>query len=343
VLKDESLHPLVRYVKGRLEDILHFVDLEKNGEVVKVNGFRLKNLKNWAVSRERGLFDNVSPFSGYCNLNCDFCYEKGNPLPLEKGLLSVEEVETRRKYFSTVKGTGIVKGNKLGMEPFTNPRIIDILKIIREHSPDFMINMTTNGSRLTEEMVSSLSDLKPIYMCLSLNSSDPYIRSTLMKDIEPEIAINAVKLLRKHGIPYVGSLVPWPVEGKEPREQLDDLVGDVAYLDQNDAREIRIVLPGYSKYFRDGNYSMNADYWDAIVNEVRSIKLGIKTPIVLQPSMYWVTPVLPYVDGVIYNSPAYHAGIQAGDLIRKIDDEKIFSRTQAKNVLRFLEGKEEAS
>jgi len=343
-IKVESLHPLIRYVKNRLEGILCFIDFEKDGKPIKINGFRLKNLNHWAVSRDSSLFTNIGPFSSYCNLDCDFCYEKGNPLLFEKCLLSVQEVQTRKKYFSKKRGTGIISEcSKSDVEPFTNPHILEILRIVRNNSPNFMINITTNGAKLTEEMVSALSQLKPLCICLSLNSSDPHIRSTLMKDAKPETAINAVKLLREYGIPFVGSLVPWPIESLNTEDQLGRLEKDIRYLDKYDARQIRTILPGYSKYFRNGEYSIDTSYWDDIVSKVKSIAARIKTPILLQPSLYWTTSVLPYVDGVIYNSPAHSAGIKRGDLIRSIDGERIFTRTQAKNILRYLKGKERVS
>ena len=48
-----------------------------------------------------------------------------------------------------------------------------------------------------------------------------------MRDPNPEIAINALPLLREQGIPYAAVIVPWPVE--TVNEMLEDLSSTVGY------------------------------------------------------------------------------------------------------------------
>jgi hypothetical protein len=96
---ERNLHPLVAYVKQRLEAIAGLVELEFDGRPVRFDGFRLRNLENWAVSADRSLLDNFGSLSGYCNARCNFCYEFGNPLPYDLTMLGGAEARTRARHF----------------------------------------------------------------------------------------------------------------------------------------------------------------------------------------------------------------------------------------------------
>lgn len=86
-----------------------------------------------------------------------------------------------------------------------------MLRLLREKTYK-SFPTTTNGRDLTPKVVSELAKLKPIYLYLSLNSSSTLRRQKLMRDSQPEIAVNFLKLLRKQGIPFAVVIVPWPVE-----------------------------------------------------------------------------------------------------------------------------------
>ncbi len=89
-------------IKRQLEQILKLVDLEKDGKVVEVDGFRLKNLSQW-TDHKSSLYSNIGSVSGYCNADCIFCYEKGNPLPFARDLKKADRSESESDSVAKVK------------------------------------------------------------------------------------------------------------------------------------------------------------------------------------------------------------------------------------------------
>ena len=320
--------PRIWLIKRQLENILELVDLEKDGKVVKVDGFRLKNLPQWA-DYTSSLHDNIGSISGFCNADCIFCYEKGNPLPFTRDLIPLEEVETRIKYYSHEKKKGLPTPTRFPLEPFCHPQFFDILKLIRESDASSVLWMSTNGGFLTEDVIKKLSCLQPVMLCVSLNSADPLIRNKVMREPTDKTmtAIKSIPLLQEHKIVFDGSIVAWP------SIPLEDLVETITFLDRHDARVIRVLLPGYSRYFSDEQLFDTDKVWQDIVTLVQGLRERIDTPINCQPSFYWNEPLTPLVDGVIKGSPAAKSGLTAGDKILKVNDQPVYTRVQAAALL----------
>jgi len=74
-----SLHPTIRHLQKRLESLLALVQFERNGQPFEPDGFRLRDPAIWAFDNYTSVFDSLGPLSGFCNLQCNFCYEKGTP------------------------------------------------------------------------------------------------------------------------------------------------------------------------------------------------------------------------------------------------------------------------
>ncbi|MBU7047249.1 MAG: hypothetical protein HXS54_12520 [Theionarchaea archaeon] len=76
-IQDASVYlrtePRIWLIKRQLEQILKLVDLEKDGKVVDVDGFRLKNLSQWA-DHKSSLYSDIGSVSGYCNADCILSY-----------------------------------------------------------------------------------------------------------------------------------------------------------------------------------------------------------------------------------------------------------------------------
>ena len=329
-VQDTSMYlktePRIWVIKRQLENILKLVDLEKDGKIVEADGFRLK-LSNW-VDCASSLYTNVGSVSGYCNSNCTFCYEKGNPLPFVRDLISLEEVRTRIKYFSHKKEKGLPSPTRVFLEPFCNPHFLEILKLIRE-SDNSVLRIITNGGLLTEDVIKELSWLQPILLCVSLNSADPSIRNRVMREPIPHTttAIESIPLLQEYRIIFVGSIVAWP------SIPLDDFAKTIKFLDRHDARAIRVLLPGYTKYFSDQHLFDTETVWQDIVNVVRDVRQKIHTPLYCQPSFYWNEPLTPLVDGIIKKSPAEKSGLTVGDRILTVNDKQVYTRVHAARLL----------
>jgi len=153
----------------------------------------------------------------------------------------------------------------------------------------------------------------------------------VMGDPNPEVAIESVKLLRKYGIRFAGSIVPWP--SITP----DDIADTVRYLDEYSAVLVTILLPGYTKYHlekRGFDVDECNKRWSEVPELARELRLSIETPILVQPTAYWMKDLItPTIDGVIRNSPAARAGLKSGDQIIEVNGTPVYTKSQAQYLL----------
>jgi len=344
--------PRIEFIKAQLESLLSVVNLEKDGEVVEVDGFRLKNLRDWLVPSTGDPIEVFGYAGARCDVDCIFCYNKGNPPSLSLGVLrrsraeEWEEMMTRLKYFSPASGLSLFPSLGNIYEVLVHPKFLAVLRQLRPKTPA-VFRITTNGTLLTPERISHLATLPPIYLYLSLNSASPSRRRKLMEDKNPEVAINALPLLREKQIPYATVIVPWPFGSLA--ETLDDLSRTIAHADEHDSHLIQINLPGYSQYFSSEKlYDLN-EVWSAIVAKVRELRERTLAPIVVMPSFfeenfYEERKNRPKIIGLVKNSPAARAGLKKGDEILEINGFVVQSRPQARDLLvRLQEGKVESA
>jgi len=269
---------------------------------------------------------NILPLTSKCNLDCSFCSHKFNPAEIEVYTISsrpIEEIEASLELLSPKEkivigesASKIIEG-----EPFLHPNIRDILKSIRRRFPEIPLQITTNGTYLTEDNIDLLQALSPIELYVSLNSADPHKRSLLMRDRRPEIAIKGIEHLAEAGIPYHGSLVamPWVVGW-------DDIAETIRYLDRNLASTIRVFIPGYTHLAPPSWPEPDILRSEALTFVLKMRKM-IDTPLLLEPPL--LTDLIAEVVGVIRDSPASEADIKMGDRIVKVAGEKVTSRAEA--------------
>ena len=335
ILAYSQYTPPLTLLKTQIEGLLQIAELYNKDNALTINGFRIKNIRQWAQYYAGSLKNNLGSFSGStCQCHCEICYAQGNPLQnITRDPLTYHEAITRIKYYSSKKKTGIFPKINEELEPFCNPHIFEILTQARKKSPHELFEITTNGCALTEKNIKELSKLKPILIVLSLNSANPIIRKKVMKDNHPEIAINSVKLLHKYNIPFLGSIVAWP--SIPPK----DIEATVDYLSTHDAVLIRLLLPGYTKYHSPSLYFDTEEHWRNTVDLFNTLLKSHKTVLHIQPSLYWRKDLTATIEGVFTNSPAFHAGLQRDDIILKINAEPIVTRGQAQAVLKQLGNK----
>lgn len=341
-VKNAALYePRIELIKTELENLLSVVNLEKEGKVVEVDGFRLKDLRDWLVPSAGDPIEIFGYAGARCNADCAFCYNNGNPSSLSLSVLrrspaeESEEMMTRLKYFSPAGGLSLFPSLGSIYEVLAHPRIFEVLRQLREKTPA-VFRIATNGTRLTPETISRLAALQPVYLYLSLNSASPARRRKLMKDKKSQVAIDALPRLREKGIPYATVIVPWPFDSLAAT--LEDLGRTVAYADEYDSHLIQINLPGYSRYLSPEKlYDLN-EVWSAIVAEVRQLRERTSAPIVVMPSPFEENTCeecknRPKVIGLVKNSPAAKAGLNKGDEIIKVNGLIVISRPQARDLL----------
>jgi len=332
--------PRIAHIKKVLEKILTVVELEAQGKPVKIDGFRLKNLSHWLGPSSGDPAEVFDHLATRCDCNCSFCYLRGNPpaLSLKQPARSAEEeyaeALTRVKYFYPEKRRALFPTLGSPYEVLAHPYALDLLRELRKKT-DRPLRLSTNGHALTPKVIDELSALQPIYLYLSLHSSSGERRKMIMGAKKAEIAIQALPLLKENRISYAVVIVPWPIPSLT--EMLADLQETIIYANAHEAHLIEVSLPGYSKYFPEPPLFNRDEVWKKIVETVRSLRPKVSTPIILKPSMFEEQLVpemlnLPWVAGIVQNSPAYRGGLRSGDFLVAINGLPISNRPQARDL-----------
>jgi len=238
----------------------------------------------------------------------------------------MDEIRTRIRLYDANSRRGMFPTNALSTEAFCNPHLFDILHLVRSKVPAELFRITTNGVSLTEGVIARLLDLKPIQICLSINTVNPKLRENIMRDANPHVAVNAPRLLRAYGIPFQGSIVAWPA-------LFDNIAETVRLLDEHEALVIRINLPGYSRYFRPPPTGIDASYWQRVVELADRLREQCRSPIYLPPVLFSMPHNRPVIAGVLRNSPAERAGLRYGDEIKAVQGKPVVSRPHAAHLL----------
>lgn len=320
--------PRILMIVKELESILRYCRLyREDGKEVGVAGLRLIP-KAWVVPFLGSLTDTIGSPSSRCTCHCRFCYIDGNPFHKPKGYnLTVGEVNLRLKYYDPHNKRALFPILREYLEPFANPHLLEILKSMRRAYPQEYLTMITNGSSLTKDVIDSLARLKPINVNISLNTSNPELRTYIMRDKNPEIVLHSFDYLREVGIPFGGSVVAYH------DMSLHELEETIRFLDRKGAEGIRIVLPGYTRFHAPNLHFSTQKWWPKVVEVIEKLRKELINFIMLQPNAYWIKSTEPVVDGVLKNSPAHRAGMRPGDRILTINSNVIHSKTQANKML----------
>ena len=339
----ELYEPRIPYIRDTIESLLSVVALESDGKMIEVDGFRLKDLRDWQVPSAGDPAEVLDHLATRCDCHCAFCYLRGNPpsLALEQPPRTseeeMEEARTRLKYFSPSRKRALFPALGSSYEILAHPYAPELLAEVRKKT-DRPIRLSTNGNHLTVPLIRTLSSLQPVYLYLSLNSSSTLRRSRIMGVRDSATAIEALPLLREMGIPYAVVIVPWPFPSIA--EMLADLRRTVAYADRHDAHLVEVSLPGASRYFSPSPLFDLEEVWSAVAATVRSLPAEVRTPLLIKPSLYEETRHggrfnLPGILGVVKNSPAADAGLLPADLILAVGGLRVSSRPQARDLLRL--------
>ncbi len=325
----------IELVARLLRKVLSFIDLMSEGRIVRIDGFRLKDLNHWMVYGSN--MGDFFPFlRWHCNLSCIFCYQDSTH-PMLRNLkphISEREIYTRLRYYSPRRRTALFDQRFFEMnEIMTHPHFLDVLRKFREKDSSRLMFLT-NGKALTEEMIRELTFLRPVGIRLSLNSANESMRRKIMSDKNPEIAVNSLPLLKAYQIPFAVGILALPFL------PLKDLENTIHYASEHDAQYVVIHMPGYSRYI---NPKIQSDLDRdksiiEIVKYVRRIHNTIKMPVTFLSDFYerhvMGESKLPVViKGVVKNSAAEKAGLKTGDRILEVDGTRILAGRQVISAL----------
>ncbi|MDI6874062.1 radical SAM protein [Candidatus Solincola sp.] len=336
--------PRLEFLARLLENLLSLVQLEAGGRPVEVDGFRLRRLSDWADAPVPSAQDVILHAADRCSCRCRFCYLRGSPPtlhyhpPFDPGD-DWRRLEARIRHYRPRARRGLFPTFGGPREPFAHPQILPLLRSLRE-TTDEPLRLSTNGCALSPDLISELAKLAPLFLDLSLNSSDPARRSFLMGDPEPGRAISSLPRLAEAGIPFAVTVVAWPEPSLE--EMLEDLGRTCLYAAGCGARMVQVNLPGYSRFFSPRPLFDTDEVWGAVVRRVRELRQDIPCPVVVSPALYEENLVrerknLAEVIGVVPNSPAASWGLEPGDVILRLNGINVFNRPQARDLLTLLQ------
>jgi membrane-associated protease RseP (regulator of RpoE activity) len=322
--------PRLEFIRRNLGRALLLGMFSASEKPLHADGFRLFNLRKWAnysVSTPQG---NFSSISSYCNCNCEFCYERGTRKTpvfhlLGRKNLSLQETDTRLRYYSPEAKTGLIPASNFALEPFVNSHCLEILEKFHAADPEAALELTTNGSYLTEDVIARLAKLKPIMLMISINAATEEMRQRVMHGRPMEsakIALDSFALLRKYEIPVQGSYVPWP------SKPLSDLEDAIRLMDEQDVMQARVCMPSFTRFHGEEPPFDTNQYWQDILLTIQRLREEVRIPIRILPGSYEFQTSVPIVQGCIKNSPAARAGIRFGDRIVAIDGQEIYTLTQ---------------
>lgn len=269
--------------------------------------------------------DNILPLTSTCNVRCIFCSHPQNPSgvqvygighrTLDDVARMLEFIDAERKIVIGESVTRIMEG-----EPFLHPQIKTILRMIRQKFPTTLIQITTNGTLLTDDVLELLEECGSIELYISLNSVTERGRERLMGDTAGQV-LRAIPELQRRGIAFHGSIVamPWVVG-------YEDIAQTIAFLERYGAETVRIFLPGYTAKAAEA-LRFGPELWTDLVNWVKDVQIHTRVPLSVEPSQ--VRDLRAVVEGVIANSPATCAGFLPGDEVLRVGAAVPFSRVDA--------------
>lgn len=335
--------PRLEFLARALETILSLVQLECGGRPVELDGVRLRRVSDWADSPVGGAGEVILHAADRCNLSCRFCYHRGSLPSLEHAPAGRDggwrRLEERVRQYRPRAGRGLFPTFGGPREALAHPHILPLLRALRERTGE-AFRLATNGCFLEPPFIARLARLAPLFLDLSLNSSDPARRSFLMGDPRPETAISSLPRLAEAGIPFAVTVVAWPEPSLE--EMLEDLERTCLYAADCGARQVQVNLPGYSRFFSPHPIFDTERVWGAVVRRVEELREGLPCPVVLSPALYEESLTrerknLPEVIGVVPNSPAASWRLRRGDVILRLLGIWVLNRPQARDLLTLLQ------
>ncbi|MCG2718339.1 MAG: radical SAM protein [Nanoarchaeota archaeon] len=266
-----------------------------------------------------------------CNINCIFCSRKFNPFKSHYSHRKFTDIKAELRLFNpnnTIHVNASVSRLTDG-EPFTHPRIWDILKLIREYFPyrglekfSDRLYITTNGTYLTKDYLKRLEKLKGVRLIHSINSTDvkDWMKLSNASKKLAEIATNVPRMIGDFNLDYIPSIVALPkIVG------FDGIEKTITDLDNCGVKTLRVFLPTYTKYASKKEQEIMQCDKDQLFDLINKLSKKVNMKILIYPQVFEdVTPKLEGYENIkIYPS----------DKIISINKVRIFSRAHAQRCL----------
>lgn len=269
---------------------------------------------------------NILPLTSRCGVSCLFCSHRYNPpgvravffgeLDLELVRELLDLLNPKEKIVIGESATRLCEG-----EPLSHSRAGEVIRLIRRRFPRTPIQITTNGTGLTHEMVALLAQASPLELIISLNSANPQLRRKLMGPHPAQAVLTNIAGLLQQGIPWHASLVLLPqITG------WDDVEESIAFAHQHGAKTMRLLLPGFSRLAPVDWAALAAIPVQARARLDAWRRQFPSLPITLEPAL--PKDLQAKVAGILAHSPA-EGRLRAGDEIISINGSQPFSRVDA--------------
>jgi NifB/MoaA-like Fe-S oxidoreductase len=293
-------------------------------------------------SKEEILFktvkeDNILPITSICKLNCIFCSHKNNPpevetysfghLDFELIKIMIEFLNPEQPVFIGESASKIIEG-----EPFVHPEIFQILKYLRQRWPKIEIKITTSGSFLAPDKTGLLKSLEPLELNISLNAPAPEDRVFLMNDSRPENVFKLIPRLKSEKIDFEASIVSMhqPQGFKYIKRTFD-------FLESYTPKSLRVFMAGFSSC-ADKDLITDLSEYNRLADFISNLKGEYSYPIIIEPQRF--SSLQAEVNAVMTGSAAAAAGLQAGDIILKVNQQQVESRVDAFYKIKSAENQE---
>lgn len=152
--------------------------------------------------------------TNHCNAKCLFCPHHKFEI---KGFMEQSLYEKIINEASKLPNLQIFHPMLTG-EPFLDKQIIARLKLAREKLPNVEIEIYTNGSLLSDQIIYQLKDIPHLRLSISLNGLKPETRKKVMGLDDYWSVIQAFKTMERLNIKYRATMVAYPEINREEIE-----------------------------------------------------------------------------------------------------------------------------